>query len=189
MKRAALGALIAGGKARRLDGRPKGLLAVGGLPMVDRLAGLLAELCDRVIVVGDPEGPYAGRGLPVVPDVLSGGAPAGVYTALGAAQRPGWVYTLACDMPRLDRATLSRLWALRGGRATLFRAGGRLQPLAALWHTDAAPVFEAAFAEGRPGFGPLVEKLEPVIVEATSPQAFANLNTPEDAARLGIALD
>lgn len=189
MSRAALGALIAGGRARRLDGRPKGLLSVAGVPIIDGLAALLAEACDRVLIVGDPEGPYAGRGLPVVADLLDGGAPGGVYTALRAAQAPGWVYTVACDMPRLDRATVGRLWALRGGRVTLFRAGGRLQPLAALWHTDAIPVFEAAFAEGRPGFSPLVARLEPVIVEAAAGGPLDDVDTPADAARLRVALD
>lgn len=205
MSRALLGALIAGGRARRLDGRPKGLLPVGGVPMIDRLGGLLAEFCDRVVVIGDPAGPYAGRGWPVIADLIDAGSPGGVYTALRSALDPprehgprgpqdalrgsGWVYTLACDMPRLDRATLARLWALRGGQVTLFRADGRRQPLAALWHTDARRVFAAAFAEGRPGFGALIAQMAAVELDAESPEVFANLNTPADAARLGVALD
>lgn len=207
MTRARLGALIAGGKARRLDGRPKGLLTVDGVPMIDRLGQMLAERCARVVVIGDPAGPYAGRGWPVIPDLLSAGAPGGVYTALrhalgpddplsdapqspaDAPSGPGWVYTLACDMPRLDRATLDHLWAARGGQATLFRAAGRRQPLAGLWHTDAAPIFAAAFADGRPGFGELLAQLDAVELDAPSAAPFANLNTPADAQRLGVALD
>ena len=174
--------------------------------MIDRLGRMLAERCDRVVIVGDPRGPYAGRGWPVVPDRVDAGAPGGVYTALCAALGPsdapldapqshqdvpggpGWVYTLACDMPRLDRATLDRLWASRGGQVTLFRADGRRQPLAGLWHTDARPTFAAAFARGRPGFGQLVGRLDAVELDAASAAPFANLNTPADAARLGVEL-
>ncbi len=206
MSRARLGALIAGGRARRLGGRPKGLSLVDGQPLIDRLGRLLAERCARVVIVGDPAGPYAGRGWPVIADLLAAGAPGGVYTALrhalspdeplsdapqsppDAPGGPGWVYTLACDMPRLDRATLDHLWAARGGQATLFRAAGRRQPLAALWHTAAAPVFEAAFAHGRPGFGQLLAELQAVELDAPSAAPFANLNTPADAARLGVEL-
>lgn len=189
-ERAALGALVAGGRARRLGGRAKGLLRVGGVPIVDRLAALLGDFCDRVVVIGDPAGPYAGRGLPVLPDAIDAGAPGGVYTALRAAPRAGWICAMACDLPHLDRATVARLWARRGGQATLYVAGGRRQPLAGgLWHTDARPAFEAAFAEGWPGFGGILSRLRAVEVEAGSGAAFANLNTPADAARLGVALE
>lgn len=192
--RAVLGALIAGGRARRLGGRPKGLLRLDGEALIDRLAALLAARCDRVIIVGDPAGPYAGRGLPVIADRLDAGAPGGVHTALceaaeAAEAGDGWIWTLACDLPRLDGPTLDALWRRRAGHAALYRAAGRLQPLAALWHTAARPTFAAAFAAGRPGFDPLVAALDAAIVEAADPAPFANANTPADCRALGLDPD
>lgn len=186
--RPALGALIAGGRARRMGGRAKGLIPVDGVPIVDRLAGLLGSFCDRVVVIGDPAGAYAGRGLPVVADVIDAGAPGGVYTALRACPEPGWICALACDLPAVDRPILDALWARRGGAATLYVADGRRQPLAGFWHTAALAGFDAAFAEGRPGFDGILARLAMVEVQAPSAAPFANVNTPADAARLGLDL-
>lgn len=186
--RPALGALIAGGRARRMGGRAKGLIPIDGRPIIDRSAALLASFCDRVIVIGDPAGPYAGRALPVVADTIDAGAPGGVYTALRQCPAPGWICALACDLPAIDRPTLDALWDRRGGAATLYVADGQRQPLAGFWHTDALAGFDAAFAVGRPGFGGILARLVAIEVPAPSAAPFANLNTPGDVSRLGLGL-
>src|SRR3954464_14935174 len=44
------GAIIAGGSASRLAGRPKGLEIVGGARIIDRVADVLRASCDRLLI-------------------------------------------------------------------------------------------------------------------------------------------
>lgn len=187
-----LGALIAGGRARRLDGRPKGLLRVDGAPIIDRLADLLRTRCAALVVIGHPAGPYADRGLPVVPDRLDRGAPGGVHAALHHAAALGchWVWTLACDLPHLDLAALTALAPHRSGRdAAIWRVDGHLQPLAACWHLRTRPTFDRLLADAAPGFRPIIDQLDVAIVDHPDPRRFADLDTPADCAAHGVTLD
>ncbi len=181
------GALLAGGRARRLGGAPKGLFEVDGEAIAARLVRLLRAVCDEVFVVGDPAGPYAQLGVPVLADRIPGkGAPGGVHAALSAAA-PGWVCVLACDLPRFDRVTLDALRARADAQdAVLARVEGRLQPTAGLWHTRAAPVIGALLPQN-PGFGRIVDALRVEVVEGLPADAFFNLNTPADQAKMGAA--
>ncbi len=181
------GALLAGGRARRLGGVAKGLIEVDGEAIAARLLRLLREVCEDVFVVGDPAGPYADLGVPVVADRVPGkGAPGGVHTALRTAA-PGWVCVLACDLPRFDRPTLDALRARAGAQdAVLARVDGRLQPTAGLWHTRAAPTIEALLPTD-PGFGRIVAALQVEVVEGLRAGAFFNLNTPADRQQMGAA--
>jgi len=186
------GCLIAGGRARRLGGRAKGLLRYRGRPLIDRLADLLRARCTSVMIIGDPEGPYVGQGLPVTPDLVDAGPPGGVLTGLTLAREQGasWVWTLACDLPRVDAETLDGLAAVRDGhQAALYRAAGRIQPLAACWHVSALPIFEQALRDAQPGFRTLVGLVDAVVVDAPHPDRLTNLNTPADCAALGIDID
>lgn len=185
-------AIIAGGRARRLDGRPKGLIPVDGRPNIDRLAALLAPRATETVLIADPHGPYATARHPIIPDALPHrGAPGGVLTALRHARAHGhtWIWTLACDLPRLDAPTLEALVPHRPGhRAALYRAAGHLQPLAACWHVTALPAFEAALHDAAPGFAPLLAQLDPLILDAPDPTRFADIDTPADARALGLHL-
>lgn len=185
-------AIIAGGRARRLGGRPKGLIPVDGRPNIDRLAALLAPRAAETVLIADPHGPYATTAHPIIPDALPHrGAPGGVLTALRHAAAHGhtWIWTLACDLPRLDAATLEALVPHRDGHpAALYRAAGHLQPLAACWHITARPAFEAALATAAPGFAPILARLAPRILDAPDPTRLADIDTPADAAALGLPL-
>lgn len=180
------GAILAGGHAKRMDGRHKGLLRTGGVPLAARMARELETLCDRVFLVGEPHGPYANLGWPVMPDVKTRkGAPGGVHAALSHA-RDGWVFVTACDMPRLDAGTVAALAEVRGGHdVVLYRANGRLQYLAAWWHTRAA----AAIAEllpDNPGFRDVLDALDARIVDTDDGAPFVNVNTWEEAQAMGL---
>src|SRR5512138_2692613 len=92
------GALVAGGRATRLAGVPKGLLRVEGEPIAARTLRIFGGLFGARLVVANDPAPYAALGAPVVGDRFPGkGAPAGVHAALAAAATP-WVFTAACDM-------------------------------------------------------------------------------------------
>ena len=119
-------ALLVGGAARRLGGRPKALLRVDGVPLLDRLTSLLEATVGPVTLIGDPQGPYAGRGTPIYPDVLPGrGAPGGLHAALSYAPS-GWVFVTAGDMPHLTAEIITTLIAHLGEQDAVLSMSDRL---------------------------------------------------------------
>ncbi|HEX9242891.1 MAG TPA: molybdenum cofactor guanylyltransferase [Anaeromyxobacter sp.] len=188
------GVLVAGGKATRMGGAPKGLLRLEGEPIAARSLALFARLFGRALVVTNDPAPYAALGPRVVPDLLQGrGAPGGLHAALRAAETP-WIFAAGCDMPFLDAGAISFLAARRGDAdAVLVRAGGRLEPLHAFWSRACLPPLEALLARGEPSLRDLAAAVRATVVDeaeyrAADPalRSLENANTPEDAARLGL---
>jgi acetylornithine deacetylase/succinyl-diaminopimelate desuccinylase-like protein/molybdopterin-guanine dinucleotide biosynthesis protein A len=188
------GALVAGGAATRMSGAPKGLLRLGGETVAARSVALFRRVFGRAIVVANDGAPYAGLGAPVVPDAIRGrGAPAGLHAALSAATTP-WVFAAGCDMPFLDAEAIAFLAARReGADAVMVRFRGHLEPLHAFWSRACLPVLERLLAAGEPSLRDLAASVRTRIVEeeewrAVDPdgRAFANVNTPADARRLGL---
>lgn len=188
------GVLVAGGRAVRLGGIPKGLLQVDGEPIAARTLRLFAALFEASLVVANDPAPYRGMGVKVVPDLQPGrGAPGGLHAALSAVST-GWVFAAGCDMPFLAEAPVRLLAARRPGvAAVLPRAGGRLHPLHALWSRACLPVLERLLTQGDPSLVELAGAVPARVVEEEEwlladpgGRALANANTPEDLARLGL---
>ncbi len=188
------GALIAGGRASRMGGVPKGLLRLDGRPLLARSLELFGRLFGASLLVVNDPAPYAGFEVPTVADLLPGhGAPGGLHAALRAAASE-WVFAAGCDMPFLSAGGIALLAARRAGAlAVVPRWEGRLEPLHALWSRRALPLVERALIEGEPSLQRLAalvgaEVVEPDAWREVDPEgrAFANANTPEEASRLGL---
>jgi molybdopterin-guanine dinucleotide biosynthesis protein A len=188
------GVLVAGGRATRMGGAPKGLLRAGRRTIAARSLALFRRLFAETLVVANDPAPYAALGAPVVADLLPGrGAPGGLHAALSAA-RTEWVFAAACDMPFLDARVIRFLARRRAGAdAVLASFGGRLEPLHAFWSRDCLPVLERLLAEGEPSLRDLAAAVNARVVpedewRGVDPlgRSFENANTPEDAARLGL---
>lgn len=190
------GALIAGGRAVRLGGIPKGLLRVEGEAIAARALRLFGMLFPAALVVANDPAPYRELNAAVVADRIPGkGAPGGLDAALRAAATE-WIFAAACDMPFLEAGPIRLLAAHRrpGVAAVLVRFGGVLQPLHAFWSRDCLPVLERMLAAGDPSLVELAHAVPAHVVEeaewrAVDPagRALENVNTPEDAARLGLS--
>src|SRR3954451_17907205 len=92
-------AILAGGKARRLDGVDKSSLRAGRQSILERQLDAAHTVSDDVLLVGG----RAGRAIPtdvrVIEDRVADAGPlAGLDAALAAARHPELVL-LACDMP------------------------------------------------------------------------------------------
>lgn len=188
------GALVAGGRALRMGGAVKGMLRVEGEPLAARTLRLFSRLFGASLVVANDPAPYRPLGVPVVGDrIPDRGAPGGLHAALHAAATP-WVFTAACDMPFVSEAGVALLTARREGAAAVVpRWGGRLEPLHALWSRACLPALEQALLEGEPSLQSLARLVGARVVEESAwrvidpdGRAFENVNTPEDAARLGL---
>jgi molybdopterin-guanine dinucleotide biosynthesis protein A len=188
------GALVAGGRATRLGGWPKGLLRAGGETLAARSVALFRALFGEVLVVANDPAPYADLGVPVVPDTLPGkGAPGGLHAALRAARTP-WVFAAGCDMPFLSAGAIRFLWDRRGpAPAALVEWERGLEGLHAFWSAPCLPLVERMLREGEPSLRALAAAVGARVVPAAvwrlvdpEGRAFENANAPEDLRRLGL---
>lgn len=176
-----VGVLLAGGAGKRLGG-DKAIVELDGRALARYPLAVLTTVCREVAVVAkrDTALPPLGESVAVWVEPDEPRHPlCGVVHALRcAAGRP--VLVVATDMPLLDAASLEEIMAAAnpGAAAVVPVAHGRLQPLCAL--------YEARALAGLANFDPGVRTTDAVralgIVElaATNPDAFFNVNGPED---------
>lgn len=190
------GAILAGGEARRLGGVPKGLLAVGGRRILDRLADAFVEALGEppLLVANAPEAAGWRRDLRVVADLRSGaGTLAGLHAAVCLAPAP--VVCVAWDMPFVPAGLIRHLGLLLAGHDVVVPASGGprgVEPLCAAYGPAAGPAMAAALDRGdlrAIGFHPAVRVRvlrEAEVLQFGRPERiFFNVNTPDDLQRAG----
>jgi molybdenum cofactor guanylyltransferase len=195
--RRASGAVLAGGRSRRL-GRDKRALEVDGVPLLTRSARTLAALVDDVVVViAHDEDPARVTSLidvhaRVVADARADHGPAaGLEVALATA-RHEHVLVLAGDHPDLEPSVLELLLdTATGGGSGICRGSGSGQgrtaadhlavalegtygpePLLAVYRVDALPLVRAALDEGVRRLQDVLARLEPWCVPAATWRAL-----------------
>ena len=192
----AIGAILAGGLARRMAGANKAMLDIGGSTVLARLIARLSPGVGRMVLNtnGDP-GLFAGLGLTVIADSLPDhpGPLAGILAALewAAAQGSGteWVVTVPCDTPFLPTDLAERLHAARirdGAVLACASSAGRTHPVAALWPVILAPALRQAIVEqGVRKVSRFTDRYSRAIANwGTDPvDPFFNVNTSEDLAK------
>lgn len=181
------GAVLAGGRGTRMDGRDKGLVPLAGRPMVEYvLEALRPQTAVLLINANRSLDDYRRFGVPVVSDRLADypGPLAGVATALAAATTP-WVVTAPCDGPLVPENLVSRLAAAADAEATevaVAHDGERLQPVYALLHRDLAGDLETFLAGGGRRVNQWLSGHTMAVVDfSDQPWAFLNVNRPQDA--------
>ncbi|MBY6005110.1 molybdenum cofactor guanylyltransferase MobA [Salipiger bermudensis] len=202
-----LGVILAGGLATRMGGGDKGLLEIGGAPLlqrvIDRLAPQVAELA---LNANGDAARFESYGLPVLPDSIAGfpGPLAGVLAGLDWAAEQGAdsIVTVAADTPFFPCDLVPHLLLAaegaphplalactpRSGDEALKSGGGKRinrHPTFGLWPVALADDLRAALQDG----------LRKVVLwtdrhgagEALFPaepfDPFFNVNTPEDLDR------
>lgn len=188
-----LGVVLAGGLARRLGGRDKALVRLGGETLLARAAARLAPQCPAGLVVsanGDAD--RLATALPVLPDPLPDrpGPLAGLLAALDfAARRPdvALVLTSAVDVPFVPADLARRLAAARsetGAAVACAASGGRLHPVQALWPVTLRDDLRRALAAGERRVEAFARRhgLVSVAWRAEPHDPFHNVNTAGDLA-------
>ena len=187
------GLILAGGRARRMGGGDKGLIAIGARSILARIVATLAPQVDHLLLSanGDPAR-FAALGLPVVADERPDVGPLGGLLAgldWTASHRPdvATVLSVPGDTPVLPRDLAARLLSARGSAAVAAAmSGGILHPTVALWPVAARHDLRRFLRETtRCSVRAFAETLGLVPAdwqdEARDP--FANVNTPDDLAR------
>ncbi|WP_404343880.1 molybdenum cofactor guanylyltransferase MobA [Vreelandella venusta] len=190
------GMILAGGEGRRMGGRDKGLEPFAGLPLVahtvKRFDGHVQELMINANRNSDAYALFADR---VIEDAEGGfkGPLMGIYSGLRAAQTP-WLLVAPCDSPALPLDLVARMVAgitqegVEHDIAVAFD-GERLHPVVALLRTSLADDLATTLAEGERKIDRWYARHAWCRVDMSDcPEAFANLNTEEEKARLELAL-
>ncbi|WP_111734795.1 molybdenum cofactor guanylyltransferase MobA [Roseovarius amoyensis] len=200
---APLGVILAGGRATRMGGGDKGLLALGDSTVLDHVIDRLTPQVAAMALSanGDPAR-FARFGLPVLPDPLPDfpGPLAGVLAGLdwAAAEGAETIVTVAADTPFFPRDLVARLQGAaegqthplvlaatpRGeGERTKSMRGGRLirHPTFGLWPVALRDDLRAALTDG---LRKVVMWTEPhggrEAVFDDPGEPFFNVNTPAD---------
>jgi molybdenum cofactor guanylyltransferase len=186
-RRPIFGLVLAGGRSRRM-GRDKALIEQGGVSLLEHAFRLADALTDgaRVSVRADQALDPGRRRFPQVVDRYSDMGPvAGILSALQAEPEADWL-VIACDLPNLDRRTVSLLLeqAPPDAPLTAYRSAvdGLPEPLCAIYRSGSEALI-APFVE-RGIFCPrkILIHNDAVLLDLPERDALLNVNTPQELA-------
>lgn len=183
-----VGYVLAGGASSRF-GSDKAQAELGGKPMLARMRELLLSVCRdvHIIVAAKATGDDAG----LIADRWPGAGPlGGIITALLATADEGgceWNLVVGCDMPFLTTDWL-RYLAERAdaGCAEVIapKSLNGLEPLCAIWRTEAAAKLQGAFDSGIRKITDAMKHLQMEVIDErewkrfdTAGRLFWNMNT------------
>lgn len=178
-----LGGVVLGGASARM-GRPKHLLRLRGRTLGERVRRALAAHVSTVVMLGQAPKMPGGASLPDAAGV--DGPLGGILAALRWHPTAAWLIA-ACDMPALTADALA--WVLAQRRPGVWaiiprHAGGRLEPLGAVWEPQIGPVLEDLVRGGRtaPRLAAEHRKVLTPLLPTELAAAYTNLNTPKELA-------
>lgn len=193
--KAPFGVILAGGRAQRMGGADKALLALGGVPLIDHVIARLSPQCTRLAISanGDPAR-LSGFGLPVLADSLPDhpGPLAGILAGLDWAARAGAdaIVTAAVDTPFLPHDLVQRLHGAAGPGALCLAASPdatgalRRHPTFGLWPVALRDDLRVALGGGMRKLGQFADAHQAgqAVFDSQPFDPFFNINTPDDLA-------
>jgi molybdopterin-guanine dinucleotide biosynthesis protein A len=187
------GVVLAGGASRRM-GRDKATLEYLGRSQVAIAFDLVSRHCQRafVSVRSDQTNDPTRAALPQIVDQVAGLGPiAGIAAAQAAFPEAAWL-VVACDLPFLDDAAITRLVAARGAHGIVaYRSehDGLPEPLCAIYEPSTrAGILDAIERDRRCPRRFIIASGVPLLDQA-DPAALDNVNTPQEFASAVARLD
>ena len=185
------GAILTGGDSTRM-GRDKIGVMLAGRTLLEHVHGIVAPLCEEVIVVTREERVAATRAaVPenccVVADRLAGRGPlVGIHAALMAAATER-VLVVACDMPWLQPTLLEAMISTGRGDVVIPRTERGWEPLHAVYDRRCLEAIEGQLEQGS---RPVPSFFDAVVVDEWNDErcrlydpdgrSFRNVNDPGD---------
>lgn len=178
------GIILAGGQSTRMGGNDKGLVELQGKPLYQHVLERLKNQVDDIIISANRNiSIYQQSGYQVIRDVEEGfaGPLAGILTGMKAANSE-WVIFAPCDVPGLPLDLVTRLWNEKGdNNAVYVTDGSRDHPTLLLINRI---LIEPLTTYLQNGDRKLMLFITQIGAKAISfidqPDAFLNLNSPED---------
>jgi molybdopterin synthase catalytic subunit len=184
-----IAAILAGGRARRLEGMTKGLLPTANGTILDRLLQQFAAAgIDDAVIVANDSTPYAALGRPILSDLRLPVGPLGGIEA--ALQHAGSTYdavvTMPCDLPNITADEIRGLvaaYAGNPGRVVMAATADGDHPLCAVVPPQVLGHVVAAIQREEFSVVQLWRALNAVRVTITDASRLRNINTPDDLAQ------
>lgn len=181
-----LGVVLAGGASARFGGVPKGLQLFRGRAMALCVADVLSRVAERVVIEAPPGSGYEALGLPLIhaaPAHAGKGPLAGIAAGLGASAEASVVAFAPCDMPLVHESIYRTL--MREARSAYAVSPNGAEALVAALRPEALTALLATLAKGKlPRTAAALEAAGARAVAFDDAAPFANVNTPDDLARL-----
>ena len=178
-----IGLVLAGGRARRFDGKDKGWLEYRGTPLVHHALIALGDCQQLVISANRNIEAYAELQVPVVSDQREGfeGPLSGIESVM-LSYPADWYYVLPCDVlgtPAHWRDTLLARARVVGSPWVGTRAGERVQPLLGVWSRELLPQISAFLDAGGRRVMEFLQPWSQHVCDLPTPYSLHNINTPE----------
>jgi len=178
--------ILAGGRARRMGGEDKGLIALHGRTLLDYILDAVRPQVGQILINANRNRDrYGAFGYPVVADIMGDyfGPLVGMATGMQASGT-AYILTLPCDSPCVPAGLAGRLYrALAAADAEICVAhdGVRLQPVFALLRSTLLPDLLAYLEGGGRKIDTWYARRRMAQADFSDlPDTFLNLNTPED---------
>ena len=188
------GVILAGGRATRMGGVDKGLVQIGGRPMIAWVVDTLrSQVADVLINANRNHDTYRGFGCDVVDDGDSEfrGPLAGMASGMRRAHTP-YIAVVPCDSPLLHGGLVQRLHdAARASGAPIAAAhdGERLQPVFALLACELLDDLAGYLDDGERKIDRWYARHGYESADFSDvAESFANINAPDDKLALEKAL-
>ncbi len=187
------GLVLSGGHSKRMQ-RDKAALLIDGQHQLGRAVALLRHVCADVFVSVRPDqinDPMRSQYPQVIDQIQDVGPAAGILAAFALRPDHAWLIA-AVDLPLLDAATLNQLVSERNPQlmATAFVSAhdGLPEPLCTIWEPASRAPLETFLSGGRSCPRKFLLNHPTQLIQLSSSNTLANVNTPEEYAATVIAL-
>lgn len=188
------GLILAGGRAQRMGGIDKGLIPFHGKPLIESAISRLKPQVSTILINANRSiTKYAHYGYPVLMDETPdfSGPLAGFSVGLKHCKTP-YLLTSPCDSPLLPDDLAQKMAAeLEGNNLELVFASSKeedgkiwSQPVFCLMKSHLQDSLDTFLSKGELKIDRWFKELRSGTVVFENPQAFANVNTPEELAVL-----
>ena len=181
------GLILAGGQAKRLGGQDKGLIQIANQSLVEHVMTRLKPQTAGILINANRNQPaYEQLGCPVIADGLPdfAGPLAGMLAGL-QNMATEWLLTVPCDNPLLPDTFVKSMTDTANAQQcllTLASCQGRLQPVYCLLHRSLQTSLSDFLAQGQHKVRDWIGQQAHCLAEFDDPQAFENINTPQQLA-------
>ena len=186
------GLVLAGGKSSRM-GQSKGAIPWHGQEQHYFVAQLMKDFCHEVFIsCRQEQKEYFNESCKLIVDQPTYSGPmAGMLAAFQTAPEIAWL-VVACDLPLLDKNTISFLMKKRDALAiaTAFVSpyDSLPEPLIAIWEPASFDVLKKAQSSGQNCPRKVLINNHPHLLTAPYPEALINANTPQDREKVNRML-
>jgi molybdopterin-guanine dinucleotide biosynthesis protein A len=181
------GIILAGGRSSRY-GRNKALVDLEGIPLIERVIGVMSSVFQRLILITNTPHEYAHLQLPMYGDLIKGLGPiGGIFTGLEVISDEAGFF-VACDMPFLNRELVRYIVEVRDDfDAVVPRIQWKIETLHTLYNRRGLPFIKELIDSGEYQIIRFFDKiriryLEEPEIRAFDPKlrSFLNINRPEE---------